>query len=364
MRASSVCSEAWRDVVTGTGRPGLLAVLFLLVVGGVAAADVRAVVGVLDSAEQFRRSGAAVQVLEAGADGGGAVDGAACDALAGTDGVQAAGALRLAEPTRVATLPAQDLTTYEVTPGLLEVVREAGGRTAADAGATGGLWLSADLAEVLGTRPGDEVLTRSGPATVAGVYRWPEDGRARSLGFAVLAPVAAGGAFTQCWAQTWPVDEDVTGLLYTGARAGRTADATVAQLNPALGAAHPTPDLLAARATALAPVAAAVAGLALGFGSTRVRRLEIASALHARVPRSHLTWQHLLETVAWLAAASLVAAAALVWVAGVGNPGPAWPTWVAGSRTLGAGAAAVVLGTLAGVAATRERHLFRYFKER
>lgn len=362
MRARAVVSEAARNLATGTTRAAGLALAFAAVVGALGFADVRAAVDVLRGAAQFRASGSAVQVVTV--DEG--IDGARCHALNQATGVVAAGALRRADPVRALVMPSAQLTVWEGTPGVVDLLADVGtDLRAGDAGTVGpGLWFSRDLAATLGARPGHDVATSTGAAVAAGVFSWPDDGRARTLGYAALAPAAPTGTFDQCWVQVWPADADTTGLVHLALEPDKAGEATVGRLNTALGATYDTPALLADRPTALAPVAAASVGLALGFLAVRTRRLEVASALHARVPKPHLAWQHALEAVAWTAAGLAVAAAPLAYAATSQNPDPAGWAFLLGARTLLAGAACVLLGALLGVATTRERHLFRYFKNR
>ena len=359
MRAQAVVGEAWRDLATGTARAALFAAVFTVVVGMLALADVRSVVQILRGAASFRAAGASVQVLKA------QVDGRRCDALSGVGAISSAGALRQGSPVQILNLPSSQINLIEATPGLVAMLPLIAEPVSYDPEASGGVWLSADLARVLGAGPGTVVRTAAGDATVAGVYTWGDDGRARDLGYAMVAPVPPDGAFTQCWSQIWPGDQALAGLSYVSvANSGQGMQAILGQLNTSLGISYDAGTLLRDRLTARAPWMAAVVGLALGFVAARARRLEIASSLHARVPRSDLMWQHLLEAVAWVAAASAVAAAALLWAARFGNPDPGWTTWATGLRTVAAGGAATLIGVLLGVLAAREKHLFKYAKDR
>lgn len=360
MRVRSVLSEALRDVASGTAAAALLATVLAVAVGGLAVADVRAVVDVSRTADRYRSAGAAVSTLESAALD---VDGARCEALAATTGIVAAGAARPAEPTQAVALPGSDLTTWEVTPGLLDVLAVSGGQ-ARGAPAAGGVWLSADLAATLGVEPGGTLATRAGAAHVAGVYTWPDDGRRRDLGYAVLVPVAGAGRFDRCWAQVWPPDEGLSGLLRAVVEPTGADEARAGTLNSTLGEGLDAAGMLARRATRPAPAAALAVGVALGLVAVRRRRLELASALHAGVPRPHLAWQHLVEAGAWSLAGSVLAAAAVSVAAAIGNPDPALAASAAGWRTVLVGTLGVVLGTLAGILATRESHLFRYAKDR
>jgi len=361
MRPGSVAGEAWRNWTSGTTRAGLFAGVFVAAVGLIAAMDVRSVVGVLRGAADFTAAGAADQVLRAD----GSIDGRRCDAVAGARGVAAAGATRPGPPVRAWAMPSSQIGTVEATPGFVALLPLLGRDVRTDAGVTDGVWLSSDLADTLGVAPGQVVQTDAGPAGVAGVYTWPDDGRARELGYTMVVPVPADGAFSACWARVWPPDANLAGLLYTStAGGGANRQATLGQANTTLGTDYDAAGLLAHRLTARAPWVAALAGLALGYAAARTRRLEIASALHARVPKAHLAWQHLLEAALWVGAAGVITAAALLWVARTGNPDPSWTTWLTGARAVVAAGVACLLGVLAAVLATREKHLFRYTKDR
>jgi len=319
---------------------------------------VRAIVGVIEGAREYRDAGASVQILEAT----GQVDGARCEALARVDGVNAAGALRTGEPLRALNLPSSELTGLEATPGLLGALDR--GRVAG-----AGLWLSADLAEALGAVPGDSIATTTGPARLGAVYPYPDDGRDRALGYAAVAPVPATGLFDSCWVEIWPVDPETATLLRTTVVADPSSEVqpTQKQLNGRLGATYDASAEFSGRLTEPTPIATAALGLALGYVAIRLRRLELAAALHARVPRAALTWQMLLETAAWTGAGIVVTVPALWWLAGAGGDGLATDqvsTWIIGMRTVLAGAGAVLVGAVAGALTTREKHLFKYFKER
>lgn len=360
MRARSVVSEAARNLATGTTRAALLALALASIVGALAYVDVRAAVDVLQGAAEYRASGSSVVVLEVPQ----GIDGTRCDALASASGVVAAGAIRQGEPVRALAMPSSQVTVWEATPGVVNLVADTGGDIAATAPGAGGLWYSRDLAQALGARPGRPIETTAGTAATAGVYTWPDDGRTRTLGYAAMAPVAPTGVFDQCWVHAWPMDVNTAGLVYSAIDPAKADQAIVSRLNTALGADYDAPGLLSRRPTVYAPWAAAVVGFVLGYLAIRLRRLEFAAALHARVRKAHLAWQQTLEAIAWVAAGAAIAAAAVARAATTANPDPSDYAFLLGARTILAGSAAVLLGTLAGVAATRERHLFRYFKNR
>lgn len=361
LRISAVLSEAYRNLASGTSRAALMAAVLALTVGALAVADVREVIGVSEGGHAYVDAGAAVQIIESA----GNVDGARCAALGGTRGIVAAAAVRQHSPLRAANLPASELTTWEVTPGMPALLAHAGGGTVpGEPPGDGGVWLSDDLADQLGSAVGGPFVTPTAATTVAGIYTWPDDGRARTLGYSLLSPVPAVGRFDQCWALVWPVDEETTSLLYTTLAPGTSTEANVGALNTTLGEGYDSATLLNNRLTRHAPLAAVVIGLTLGWTATRLRRLEIASALHARLPRVGIAWQHLLETTCWAAAAAVIAAAAVACAAVIHNPDPPMDTWLTGLRAVVAGCTTPLIGSLAAVAATREKHLFRYFRNR
>lgn len=353
MRLSGVLSEAWRNVRVGTTRALSWAVLMAVVVGGLAVVDVRAAVEVLQKGDDFLAAGAATWVLTAP----GAVDAARCEALASLDDVVAAGALRPVAGTRLAALPSTEVPTYEVTTGLLEVV---GART------TGiGVLLPEPLAASLGSSTGIP-LTDGRHLTRGGSYRYPDDGRDTALGYALLAPTPSTGAFDACWVTIWPANPGARAALRYALLPTDPSDAdqvTERQLNPRLGQSFDTRAALLARGTRHAPVVALVAGLVIGLVAMRTRRLELASARHAGVRVPALMLQTALETVAW-SLSGLILALPAVLLAGRSLGIDAAAIWLLGGRTLLAGGCAAVLGAVLAAGTTRERHLFRYFRQR
>lgn len=356
MRLASVTSEAWRNIRTGTTRALLLACAFVVVLGSLAAVDMRAVVAIAQGATQFRVAGGSTQVITLP----GGIDGARCLSLAGVEGVTAAGALRTAPAVRLHNLPSTDVPFFEVTPGFTALLGQV---PVPDPG----LALSQSLATTIAVVPGSVISTTAGPAAVGTVYPFPEDGRIATLSYAALAEVPATGLFDACWAEVWPFDQRTANLLTLTASTGpggTSEQAKLSQLNSRLGQSYDPAVLLRERPTRFAGYGAVAAGFALGAVAVRLRRLELAAALHSRVSRTALTWQTFLETAAWVLAGVVIASPVLAIAAAHGNPEPSREYWLIGLRILAAGGAAVLLGSVAATAATREKHLFRYFKER
>ena len=356
MRASSVLSEAWRNLSTGASRPLLVAFLAAAVLGGIAAVDVRTIVGLSAQATEFRDSGAAVNVMSAP----GAISGQRCDALGDLPGVLGAGATRKAEEqASFLTEPRSGITTVEATVGLAGVLGVTSGSGA-------GAWLSDQAAESLGAGAGTTLPTSLGPLTVTAEYPYPSDASDRSLAYAVVAPVPATGEFDSCWVFVWPPSPAIDPLIrgtYDGDPAGQST-ATFSQLNTRLGAVLDGPGMFDGRGSSRAPVVAAVCGLLLGAGTIRARRLELASALHAQVPKSALVTQVWLELFAIVLAAVVITLPFTYFLAADGNPDPLWPAWSAGLRAVAAGALSTLVGGGLAAAMTSEKRLFRYFKDR
>lgn len=355
MRFRSTVSEAWRNLATGTTHALTWALLLMVTGLAFAVIDARTIVLVSNEAHQWRTSGASTQIFEDLNN----IDPHRCDALARTQGVNATGAVRKGDDLRFLNLPSNRMPVYEATPQFLELL-------AGKSGQAGGLWLSADIAKTLGAKEGDVMQTDRGPAQISGVYDYPEDGRDRTLGYAVIAPVQVSGNFDQCWADIWPTNEHLTALLRSTNHLKFTlrSEATLKQLNPRLGANFNAHREWETRLTSQVAYGALAAGLVIGYLSLRTRRLELAAALHARVRKSALAVQTLVETIYWTTAAVLIAAPVMWIAAAVGNPEPPFTVWVTGMRVVGVAAVSVWFGALVAVFLTREKHLFKYFKDR
>lgn len=366
MRRREILREARRNLTTGTSRAPLLAWVFLLVVGGLAVVDARAVIQVSQTIVDWRADGGSIVILTADD----SVDARACDALSTVDGITAAGAIREdPEGLQLPVLPTVPPSLWESTPGfarLVQSVDHTGEVTAGSTGGRAGVLLSAALADTLGRAPGGRIATADGALEVSGVFPMPENaGQVTPLGHAALAPVPASGAFDACWVDIWPADQTTEALIHTTLiTTGSDTPAQLARLNPTVAATIDPLGLYADRATRLAPAAACILAAMLAFAAARARRVEVASALHAGVRPGVLTAQHLAECATWLLAAAVLALPFTLWAATTGNPAPAVPVLADQWWTIFAGASGALLGTIGGIAATRENHLFIYFRVR
>lgn len=368
-RWSEVRREAGRNLVSGTTRGGLATLVFVVLAGGLALVDTRAVIDLAQRAAAFRATGAAVTIvqLENG------IDGAQCDALTGSPGVAASGALRDGGSLRLAVLPTRNFETFEASPGLAGVLRVSSpGQGMGATVSAGGIWISSEIADSLGlsSTPADVPILPDGETHVSGTFPYPNDGRDPLLGYSILAPVPAAGTFDACWVEVWPDPDLSTELLLLPVLAvpGGTGDPAprpeIRQLNTTLGSRLQADATVGALPWWVSPCAAATIGVTLGLGLMRLRRLELAAALHAGVSRVTLAHQLSLETVGWLAPALAVTVPMLLWVARLHNPGGVWPALFPGMRVILLAAILAFVGTVVGALRTQERHLFRYFKAR
>ncbi|WP_017571339.1 hypothetical protein [Nocardiopsis halotolerans] len=355
MNGRELLGEVRRNLRTGTTRAVLFALALAAVTGTLAVADARTIVGLHQRAAAFVASGASVRVLDVA----GSVDGGACDALAQVTGVAASGALAEDGSLVLSSMPDNPVPAYRVTPGLAAVL-------GVRAESTSGVWVSARTAETLGADPGQVLDTTDGPMTLAGVFDYPDDGRDSRLGYAVLLPEPAAGSFDQCWADTRPPTEKADELLRWAVRPGAdpSLSVTLGQLNTSLGTTFDGAAAFGERPTRFAAPAAALAGLVLGFVAVWLRRLELAGALHVGVSRRVLLAGTVLETSVWALAGLVLAVCALVVAAHVGNPADPWDAVAVDVRGPAAAVLTALFGASVAVFLVRERHLFRYFKDR
>jgi hypothetical protein len=339
-------------------------VVFALIIGGIAAIDTHVSLGVIRRADEFRSSGSATSALRATA----GISGTQCDALAGSPPLHASGAIRSGDPLRLGAMPDVTIHSWEVTASFVELLPHIAPVEVPAESSLTGVWLSADLAGMLGIRPGDDVATSLGSAVVGGIYEWPDDGRARELGFTILVPTDPQGDFDACWVHVWPQNTAATSLVYLSLT-GAPEEAELGQLNARLGAQFNAHAAMESRLTRHAAGAALVLGAALGAAAMRLRRLELASALHARVAKSDLVAGQVLEALGWLIPGGVIALAGVVipaaWIqrtivheAFVGELA------AVGASVIAAGAAGALLATIVSVALSQEKHLFALFKSR
>lgn len=356
MRPSAIWREVWRDLVSGTARAGLAFTGVLVVVAALAAWETMAVRDAVSRALEYRASGASTLVLTAS----GRIDAATCHQLADLPGVEAAGAIRRAETDIVpAALPLGTLPTYDVTPGFGSLL---GAEMAGEAGV-----LLSDEAEALSSGHEMTLMTTAGAVDVAGTYSWPRDGRRPGYGYAALQLNPPSGSYDECWVHAWPMPGDLPGITHTAVTSAQDVDdgpAVLSQLNATLGARFTGGETFDVRPTRHAPVLAGALGAVIGYAALRVRRAQLAGALHDGLTRTALLIIVGLETCAWVLPATAVMAAAAIIGAGAGPPDAATSTIVVSMRVAAPAAVAALLAALAAAVSARERHLVRYVKDR
>ncbi|NEG54713.1 hypothetical protein [Bifidobacterium platyrrhinorum] len=378
MRFTGMLGEAWRDLITGTGHACALAAGLACLIVLLAGVDWLTISGIQKQTDEYVASGGSTWILEYPNH----IDGAACDRLVSLNGVEAAGAVRQSESKLVfAALPSTSVPLYEITPGAADVfMLGTTGTQWASGGSQGsesepsdreGVLLSGEAAKPFRVQSGRSLALEDGRSLdVAGVFDWPDDGRKSGFSYAALTPVPVDSsvAFDQCWVRAWPQTRNLESLLRLAGNgmAGATAAERpqIYKLNTAKGGELDSAVLFESRPTAYAPWIALAAALALGFIATRMRKLEMASALHCGVPKTALLAQIMLETITWSIAGMVLASPLLAWIWLNGNTAEAAALTNTLLRVPIAALLGVLLGAFLAVLLTRESHLLTYFKNR
>jgi hypothetical protein len=341
----------------------LFSLAWALIISWVCILDLLGVTGILTQQREFREAGATVQVIS----GAGGISADRCISLSGIHGVSGAMALR-ASPSSFAlsTLPSNPPALFEASGDLAHFfpsLNPLNSRVSSQAG----VLLSASLAERLGAKTNSVLALRDGSVVVREVFPWPRDGRASILDGAAVAEVPTSGRFDECWVDVWPPDNSTRTLLLAATipDPNIVQPPNIAQLNPSLGPGSDTAELLATRLTSVVRYAAIPIAFGLGLLNSLVRRVEIASSLHAGARRAEVNVQIALESTVWSAVAALAAAATLVAMARRLTTAEDMPAVVEMQlATVLAGTAATIFGAIAGIALVRSKSLFRYARDR
>lgn len=357
MRLRSILSEALRNIASGTTRAGTFALILLILGAGLLAADIAETRSLIAEAGHYQGVGASTVTLTAPD----RVDGQRCESLNGLPGVQGAGAMKpSALPLSLAALPGAPMAQFEVTRSFSDVL----GMSAVS---SPGILISEEVSTAVQRSRGDDLPLDGATARIQGVFAYPTDGRRPGMGWAALVPSTARERFDECWVRQWPEDPLLRTHLLQVVMPGTASDgeeAVIAQLNATLGTRFTGAERFEQRLLRLVPVSLYLSALLLGMVSVRLRRLELASNLHAGARRRDIQTQIIWETVAWSGPAAIGAFGAAVLMAA--------PVGQADRLALiaegGNGAVAVLAGCIAGawtMAATiRQRHFFTYFKDR
>lgn len=356
MRLTDVLGEARRNLQSGVGRSSILVVLLVGLAVVTVLVPQLALTHANARAMAFQDSGAATLIVQAE----GSVDGAQCETFGALPNVTAAGAVReQREGARLSLLPSTTVRYFEASPQFAAVLN------ATQTGA--GVLLSDEVADATGWNPGDALLIDGhGRTPAAGTFSYPDDGRVAGFAFSLIGEVPATlDLFDECWITIWPQNQEIESLasivVDSDDAATSTTGPTLIQANSSLGA----------RFTAeneemiwnYAGVAGAFLAAATMIFHIRGRRLELASAQHVGVRRADQFAIMISETILISLAALIVISPAAVYLSSV-IPSIAdslgWHA-VRGASMFLAGTTA---GTVIGLLGIRERHLFRYFRER
>lgn len=354
MTLRGILREGLRNVVSGTARLQVLVLLLSCLTISGQLFDLSTIRDVQRRAEIFRSSGAAVWTLKAT----GRIDAVGCDNLAAIDGVAASGAMRERAKVVVSQLPDGAIPTYDVTTGMSRVL---------GANSGGGALVSPELATTLGVQPGDHLVTRDGPVLVNDVYAYPNDGRRPLLSYALLLTGGEDLRYDECWVRLTAGFAQVRPYVYLALGPSTSTDQppSLVQLNPVLGSQFDAEREYRQRLSRHGWIVVFLGAWLCGWSVMRLRRLELAAALHLGVRRSDLARILVVEAVGWIPATVALGLPMPVWFATSGGRVSEVGLWVLlGYKPV----VAAVVGATAGIASsfmgTRENQLFDYFKNR
>lgn len=356
MKIKAILSEALRNVMSGTSRFALLAAGFGLIVGALGVMDARSIVALQWQTHAHISAGGAIRTV--GSPGN--IDGETCERLANVDGIEGVGSLRQSTPLILLAMPDNPIPLYAASPGFGKVL-------GLSEQAHTGLWLSHQVAEKTGLKTGTRVETSQGRTVVAGVFDYPGDGRDPRLEYAAVATTTTDERADECWAIVWPPSPQRNDLIRTAVVAtDPSIRVTDGVLNSAAGIGLVPAEAFQQRTTRFAPWGALAAGATLAFFAVIRRRLEYAAALHSGASKPNIAAIAFVEVAAWQGIGTLIAFGAIALAVTIEIPAGSMPLDVLGITTEGPALAFVsgIFGTAIGMLVVRERHLFRYFKER
>ncbi|WP_166784155.1 hypothetical protein [Cryobacterium suzukii] len=351
-----VLGEAARNVASGTSR-------FLMVAGFVSAAllitffiDTSYAHQIQLDAAKFQRAGASIQTIRSD----GNISPQTCTAL--NHGNLRAGALRVSDTKVTASaLPASEIPTYTVTSSFITLLFPDN-----PPASSSGVFISQEVAIALGYTTGDLLVTTAGAASIGGVYSFPSDGRRSDLRYAVVVPSTSQEKFDECWAESWPNEQNLTQLLRSSETLhsdGSANSAEYSQVNSTLGQNFDGFRRFSARPTAALTVVAGLAALVFMIFLGLRRKLEIASLLHAGFRKPDLWAIAFTETLAAILSSLLIAAPIAAVASSYVGTISITPIEIFRNNFLVLSVCAIV-GTSLPFLLVRENRLFQYFKDR
>ncbi|WEV59156.1 hypothetical protein OZX67_00855 [Bifidobacterium sp. ESL0728] len=372
MKRSSIFSEAWRDITSGTSRTiSCLAILAVLAIV-VTMFDLNTVAGLQHQARQWVSSGSSIHILAQEQE----INPVSCGALTEASGkgangkrthpIQSAGALREDDDVTLDAMPSVQLDQWDVTPSMADVL---GVRFSNSDSASSGVWISDQLANTLKVRQGDSLPSNQGVMHIAGIFPWPEDGRDQRIAYSVITSTSTSWdePWDECWASVNPSNPSAKDLINTAwfAYPGGIPSSQIRQANVSLGTSADLNAQYNARSSrfmlALTPLLAFV----IALFAVRMRKVEIADDLHMGLPRRGLHVIFALETLGWSVPAVLLCVAASMFAAtAMSGRANAVTFTLVQLPPLIAALLTAQLGTAVGLTSIRSTQLFAFFKNR
>lgn len=336
----------------------MLWALIVLVIGvSAAGVEILQLKRLYDSAEKYVNAGASINVLAAA----GRINPQACEALNQIDGIRAAGAIKeTGTSITLTTLPSAPIPEAEITPHFPQLLH-------ADTSDTPGVIIADQVYEYTLSEPGQYLHTTAGKIPVNGIYSYPDDGRLSGYGYMMLSLTRDGTHYDECWADIWPESPEKTALLYTalepdGGNERQTPMLT--QLNPTLGTSFQGIVTYEQRITRFLPAIVGIVVCGIGFVMIRIRRLDYASALHARVARHDVFLIIVIGTMYWLLPTLILLEMFSVLMSEILVRSVDETALLLANRNIVTIPVALMIGIVIAWQLTREKHLFRYFKTR
>lgn len=352
-----ILHEVWRNLLTSSSKSILSFMFLVAIITTIGLADALTVSSLVSSARNFKEVGAATTILDAP----GSINGESCDLLSTLDGIEASGAVRKPGNAVVASvLPAAPLPIYESTSGFPKVL-------GISRGPQGAVFAPTDLQQAMNLSEGDQLAISTGLIPLSSFYAYPADGRLPGLGWALVdsTPVNAG-KFDQCWVTAWPSSKSVRSLtlLALDVNSPPSSSHEVFQLNGRKGQTLDAADAYSSRITRYGPVLAFASAAAIGTVMYSLRRLHFAARRHDGASMFALVSQTILEVLCWSVPAVVVSALLplIVAVEVSGTEGRVMAISVI--SLCFCAIAGAILSSVVVVMNTRERQLFRFFKDR
>ena len=355
MRIKSILSEATRNFFTGSNHSLIWFTLFTVLVVLLIGIDQRAVVNQLKEVDNYLNQSGNVHFIASQ----GNISQQNCVALQKIPGIETAVALRQNDDLELPALPRSKLKSYETTGEFANLFQTNQSIVKPS------IFLSADAAGVFKTNPGDKLNVGSEEIVVEAVFANPSDGRGRLFDFSLVTVTNQTTAgFDSCWIKIWPDNRKLIDYLNFAYLGDNTQRPQSQQFNPKFGQKVDVLEAYENRASKKISQFALIAAMVVGVASVLTRRLELASTMHAGVRKNALRLQILFEQLYWLLASAVICAVLLWALSAFGNPQSPWGAYKNGLFVLVSSMIFASLGAQIALSFIKEKHLFRYFKQR